>query len=62
MAYPERGASYKNKPAWLDRAIKAEDESAAPYRQDDDLMGNPALPAPGAPPNPVAPPSSDGED
>ena len=62
MAYPERGAEYKHKPAWLGRAVKAEDEITTPFRQDDNLMHNPALPAPGAPPNPVAPPSSDGED
>lgn len=24
MSYPERGASYRNKPAWLDRAVAGE--------------------------------------
>lgn len=24
MAYPERGAGYKNRPAWLDRAVEGE--------------------------------------
>jgi hypothetical protein len=24
MSYPERGATYKNRPAWLDRAVEGE--------------------------------------
>jgi len=35
MAYPEKDAEYKHKPAWLDRAMKGEKEVTTPYKQSD---------------------------
>ena len=39
MNYPEKSASYKNNPAWLDRAKDGERKKATPYRAD----GGPAF-------------------
>ena len=39
MSYPEKSATYKNQPAWLDRAVDGEREKATPYRAD----GGPAF-------------------
>jgi hypothetical protein len=49
MPHPS-GAGYRHTPKWLEGLKNAEDG-------DGNLMHNPALPEPDAPPNPVAPPS-----
>lgn len=38
MSYPERGAVYKNRPAWLDRAVEAERRQDAGTRALKDTM------------------------
>lgn len=45
MAYPEHGADYKNKPAWLDRAVAAErpSEQARLLKDAMDAQGREAL-------------------
>lgn len=33
MAYPEKNAEYRHKPAWLNRATEAEKTSTTPFKQ-----------------------------
>lgn len=38
MSYPEKGATYKHKPKFVDRMKKAENEKPEPFKQGEEVV------------------------